>query len=104
MGIASALIAHGHVTCAKTSTTLIPRSRTITGEQKRGTMTPINPLVVIPILMTVIVIGFWAWMFRDMATNDDLPQDAKNVWAFAFIFLSLFAAAYYYVNVYRNRG
>lgn len=66
-------------------------------------MTPLGPAAIIGILCATLVIGFWGMMFYDMATNSDLPAGTKNVWALAFIFLSLFAAPYYYANVYRFR-
>jgi hypothetical protein len=58
---------------------------------------------VIPVLVALTILFLWAWMFRDMVANDEIPGEAKQTWMFAFVFLSLFAAAYYYVNVYRNR-
>lgn len=66
-------------------------------------MAQISPAQIVVILMTTLVLGFWGLMFYDMTTNDDLPKDAKNVWAIAFVVLSLFTAAYYYVNVYIYR-
>jgi hypothetical protein len=36
-----------------------------------------------------------------MTLNDRLPQEMKNYWLMAFIFLSLIAAAYYFVTEYR---
>lgn len=64
-------------------------------------MVTFSPAMVIGLSVTLVVVGFWAVMFRDMATNSNLPDDAKNMWALAFIFFSLLTAAYYYINVYR---
>ncbi len=58
---------------------------------------------VLALLLALPVVAFWAWMFLDMAKNDDLPSETKDYWALAFIFLSIFTAAFYYVNVYRNK-
>ncbi len=60
----------------------------------------------VPVISTIAVLVlllFWAWMFWDMANNDDLPSNVKSTWTLAFVFLSVFAAAYYYSNEYRNR-
>lgn len=54
-------------------------------------------------LLAAIVIGFWFWMLRDMLENKDTPENTRDIWIMAFIFLSLFTAAYYYVYIYRER-
>jgi hypothetical protein len=63
-------------------------------------------------MVPIVPILFWLWMFRDMTNHDHLPQcfitftrgnDSKFDWMVAFIFLSVFTAIIYYVNVYRNR-
>ena len=56
------------------------------------------------LLLAVPVIAFWLWMFSDMMKNDRLPSGERDTWTLAFIFLSIFTAAYYYVYVYRNRN
>jgi uncharacterized membrane protein (DUF4010 family) len=65
-------------------------------------------LLLIPLPLVV----FWLWMFSAMTKNDNLPQcfitftNGRNPsfdWTVAFIFLSIFAAILYYLNVYRNR-
>ncbi len=65
-------------------------------------------LILIPLPLVV----FWLWMFSDMTKNDNLPQcfitftNGRNSsfdWTFAFIFLSVFAAIFYYVTEYRKR-
>jgi hypothetical protein len=61
------------------------------------------PQFVIPILVSLTILSFGAWMFRDMVANDEIPGEAKPTCTFAFVFLSLFAAIFYYVNVYRHR-
>jgi hypothetical protein len=43
-------------------------------------------------------------MFVEMIRNDNIDSTAKNYWTVAFIFLSLFAAGLYYLNIYRRRG
>ena len=58
----------------------------------------------IPLVVIVPLLVFWAYMFRDMTRNDALPSVAKQYWLFAFIFLSIFAAIVYYNAEYRNRN
>jgi hypothetical protein len=57
----------------------------------------------LPLLLVVPLIAFWIWMLRDMLNNDNLPDTARNTWLIAFIFLNVFAAAFYYVYEYRNK-
>jgi len=72
-----------------------------------------NPLIhLIIVLLPIVPLLFWLWMFWDMTNNDTLPQcfftftrgsNSTFDWWVAFIFLNVFAAIFYYVNVYRNR-
>jgi len=39
----------------------------------------------------------------DLGGNDDMTSNEKLYWTLAFIFMNVFAAVFYYVNVYRNR-
>lgn len=57
----------------------------------------------IPLLVLIPVLAFWAWMFSDMLNNDRLPSEIRSQWTVAFILLSVFAAVLYYANVYRDR-
>lgn len=57
----------------------------------------------LPLLLVIPLLIFWAWMFRDMIRNANLPDSAKNAWTIAFLFLNVFAAVYYYATEYRNR-
>jgi uncharacterized membrane-anchored protein YitT (DUF2179 family) len=57
----------------------------------------------IPLLIVVPLIMFWAWMFKDMVNNDHLPSIFKPYWVMAFILLNIPAAIFYYYTVYRNR-
>ncbi len=68
-------------------------------------MAQANPsiLILLIIILPLPLLVFWAWMFREMINNDNLPVDAKNYWTLLFIFLNIFAAMFYYVNVYKNR-
>jgi hypothetical protein len=68
---------------------------------------------VILVMLPLALLLFWLWMFWDMSNNDHLPQcflsftGGSNTtfdWWVAFIFLSIFAAMFYYVNVYRNKS
>lgn len=67
---------------------------------------------IILILIPLPLVVFWLWMFSDMTKNGNLPQcfitfsNGKNSgfdWTVAFIFLSIFTAIVYYVNVHRNK-
>ena len=65
------------------------------------------------IILPLILIVFWFWMFRDMTNNAYIPDRStqpwtwpptnKYDWTLAFIFLSIFAAIYYYFVEYRPR-
>jgi len=64
------------------------------------------------ILLPLSLLAFWAWMFSDMTKNANLPQcfitftNGRNPsfdWTIGFVFLSVFAAIFYYVTVYKNR-
>ncbi len=59
--------------------------------------------VLATLLMAVLALGFWMWMFSDMTHNPELPDEARPYWFLAFIFTNFFAAAYYYITVYRER-
>jgi hypothetical protein len=61
------------------------------------------PTFVISVLISLTVISFWLWMFVEMIRNDDMDSTAKGYWTVAFIFLSIFAAGLYYLNIYRRR-
>ena len=52
----------------------------------------------------LLMLVFWAWMFWDMTNNDNLPSNVKSTWTLWFVFLSIFAAIYYYVYEYRKNG
>jgi len=41
-----------------------------------------------------------AW---DFGGNDDITGNERFYWTLAFIFTNVFAAVFYYVNVYRYR-
>ena len=72
---------------------------------------PIPQLISLILVLPLIV--FWLWMFRDMRNNGRLPDNSaapltwlpssKYNWMLAFIFLNVFAAAFYYVFEYRKR-
>ena len=57
----------------------------------------------IPLLVVVPLIVFWAWMFKDMMNNIDVPSVFRPYWMMAFILLNIPAAVFYYYAVYRNR-
>ncbi len=70
----------------------------------------ISQLIVV--LVPLCLLGFWAWMFRDMLRSDDLPAcfislsggaDPRSDWTIMFVLLSLATALVYYSEVYRQR-
>ena len=68
-------------------------------------MAQANPsiLILLIIILPLPLLVFWGWMFREMINNDNLPNGTKNYWTLLFIFLNIFAAMLYYVNVYKDR-
>jgi heme A synthase len=73
------------------------------GSPGGATMPQPVPTLVISVLFSLTVISFWLWMFVAMIRNDDMDPTAKTYWTVAFIFLSIFAAGLYYLNIYRRR-
>ena len=68
---------------------------------------------VLIVILPLTLLLFWLWMFWDMSNNTHLPQCFLSLtrgsnptfdWFVVFIFLSIFAAMFYYVNVYRHRS
>lgn len=57
----------------------------------------------LPLIFVLPLIAFYFWMFWDLTSNDSLSPDARNYWVVAFIVLNVFAAAWYYITVYRSR-
>jgi hypothetical protein len=55
------------------------------------------------LIPALLLLTFWMWMFRDMVNNGRLPGTEKTYWAFAFAFLNIFAAIWYYFAEYRER-
>ena len=63
-----------------------------------------DPLVqLILIVLVAALFAFWAWMFWEMINNRNVPDNARNFWMIAFVIFNIFAAVYYYMNVYRDR-
>lgn len=60
-------------------------------------------ILLIPMIISLLLIGFWFWMFRDMTNNEYLASDSRYNWTLAFILLNVFAALWYYFAEYRNR-
>jgi len=58
---------------------------------------------VIGLIITLPLIVFWLWMAWDLGGDDDMSGSEKFYWQVAFIFMNVFAAVFYYVNVYRKR-
>jgi Phospholipase_D-nuclease N-terminal len=67
-------------------------------------MPTLPPQFLIPLLIIIPLVIFWAWMFRDMMNNDSLPDDTKNTWTLLFVLLNVFGAGLYFINVYRDRN
>ncbi|HEY5902679.1 MAG TPA: hypothetical protein VIU39_09000 [Anaerolineales bacterium] len=66
---------------------------------------------ILPALLPITLLAFWAWMFADMLKNEHLPEcfvtftgwrDPRSDWSAAFVLLSIITAIFYYVNVYRK--
>ena len=72
-----------------------------------------QPVQLISLLITLLLVVFWLWMFSEMMKNESLPGNSspaltwppssKYSWTLAFIFLNVFGAALYYVWEYRKR-
>lgn len=70
-------------------------------------------LLLAPIVVIALLLGFWLWMFSNMINNDDIPSQtpaglrwppiAKNQWIVFFVILNIFTAGYYYFTVYREK-
>lgn len=70
-------------------------------------------LVLVPIVIIALLLGFWLWMFYDMINNDEIPSQepaglrwppvAKNHWIIFFVILNIFTAGYYYFTVYKEK-
>ncbi|HWV24340.1 MAG TPA: hypothetical protein VNZ58_09115 [Thermomicrobiales bacterium] len=57
----------------------------------------------IAFVLPLVLVVFWAWMFSDMAQNDDLTPDERTTWMWLFIILNIGTAIYYFATVYRHR-
>ena len=72
-----------------------------------------DPLVFIPLVVVAVALSFWAWMFRDLWANSNMPADSpsgitcppesRSAWTVLFVLLNVFGALFYYVAVYRDR-
>ncbi len=60
-------------------------------------------LILLIRILPLLPLAFWLWMGWDMANNDNLPGSSKLNWLLAFMFLSVFAAGFYYFTEYRKR-
>ena len=56
----------------------------------------------IPLLVTVPLVVFWLWMFKDFANNYEIPRAVRTYWLAAFLFLNILTAIYYYFTEYDN--
>ncbi|MGI8688473.1 MAG: hypothetical protein ACR2M3_07820 [Thermomicrobiales bacterium] len=67
-------------------------------------MTPSTLLIgLVPLVVVIPLIVFWAFMFKDMLNNDNMPSIFKPYWMMAFVLLNIPAAIFYYYTVYRDR-
>ncbi len=57
----------------------------------------------IPLIVIIPLLVFWAYMFKDMVNNEFILSVFKPYWMLAFLFLSIPAAIFYYYTVYKNR-
>lgn len=58
----------------------------------------------IPLLAILPLLAFWLWMFSAMTKDELLTSEQKSNWSMAFVFLNVFAAAWYYLTLYDKRG
>ncbi len=57
----------------------------------------------VPLIVVVPLVVFWAWMFKEMLNNDGIPSIFRPYWMMAFILLNIPAAVFYYYTVYKNQ-
>lgn len=68
---------------------------------QEGAVEPLIPLIASIVILPLI--GFYFWMFNDLSNNEYLSSAEKSNWTIRFVFLSVFAAAWYYRDEYRPR-
>ena len=61
------------------------------------------PLVV-SLIVAIPLIGFWAWMARDMTRNEYLRDDERRFWTIMLVAFNVLGAGAYYWYVYQNRN
>jgi cytochrome c oxidase assembly factor CtaG len=61
-----------------------------------------QPAALLPLAVFLLCLAFWAAMAWHMIRNSRLADGEKMNWAVAFIFFSVFAAAWYYYTEYRR--
>ncbi len=57
----------------------------------------------IPLIVVLPLLVFWAWMLRDLLRTERVLPTAKPYWLAAFIFLNIATAVFYYLTVYREQ-
>ena len=62
-----------------------------------------SSLIVIPLMLSLLAAAFWLWMAWDLGGNNDITGNERFYWQLAFIFMNVFAAVFYYVNVYKKK-
>jgi hypothetical protein len=55
------------------------------------------------ILPPLLGLAFLLWMAWDLGGNDNLSSSEKTYWMWAFLFMNVFAAGFYYATEYRKR-
>ncbi len=58
----------------------------------------------IPIVISIPILGFWFWMLSDLSNNDYISKQEKTNWFLILVLLNVFGAAWYYLVEYRNRN
>ncbi len=58
----------------------------------------------IPILISIPILGFWFWMLSDLSNNEYISKQEKTNWFLIIVLLNVFGAAWYYLVEYRNRN
>lgn len=59
--------------------------------------------LLLPLLITALAGSFWLWMAWDLGGNNDLSDKERSYWMLAFLFMNVFAAAFYYITEYKKR-
>ncbi len=60
--------------------------------------------LILSLIVAIPLIGFWAWMARDLTQNDDLRDEERRFWTMMLLFFNVLGAGAYYWYVYQKRS